>query len=134
MQFDEGELGGSVDRHEEVELALFGPDLGDVDVEEADRVVLEPGALRLVAVGIGQAGDAMTLKAAMQRRSRQMRDCRLKRVETVVERQQRMAAEGDDDGFLLDRQHRRSRLFRSGARSATEPRFFHLATVFGLIP
>ena len=30
VQLDEGELGRAVDSHEEVELALFGPDFGDV--------------------------------------------------------------------------------------------------------
>ena len=33
VQLDEGELGGAVDGDEQVELALFGPHLGDVDVE-----------------------------------------------------------------------------------------------------
>ena len=41
VQFDEGELGRAVDRHEQVELALGGADFGDVDVEVADRVGLE---------------------------------------------------------------------------------------------
>jgi hypothetical protein len=36
MQLDKGKLGPTVDGHEEVELALLGSDLGDVDVEEAD--------------------------------------------------------------------------------------------------
>jgi len=39
MQFDEGELRRPVDRHEQVEPALRGPHLGDVDVEIADRIV-----------------------------------------------------------------------------------------------
>ena len=34
MQLDVGKLGGAVDRHEHVELSLFGPHLCDVDVEE----------------------------------------------------------------------------------------------------
>jgi hypothetical protein len=67
VQFGEGELGGPVDRNEEVELSLLGPHLGDVDVEEADRVALELRAQRLVAVGLGQPRDAMTLEATMQR-------------------------------------------------------------------
>ena len=50
VQLDKGELGRAVDGHEEVELALLGPDLGNVDVEEADRIALELGALRLAAV------------------------------------------------------------------------------------
>jgi hypothetical protein len=37
-----------------VEFALLGPDLGDVDVEVADRVGLEALADRLVALGLGQ--------------------------------------------------------------------------------
>jgi hypothetical protein len=40
---------------QQVELALLGPDLGDVDVEEADRIALEPRALGLVAIRIRQA-------------------------------------------------------------------------------
>ena len=50
VQLDEGELGRAVDGHEEIELALLGPDLGDVDVEEADRVALELGLFGLVAL------------------------------------------------------------------------------------
>ena len=53
VQLGEGELGRAVDGHEEVELALLGPDLGNIDVEEADRIALEPGALRLAAVRVG---------------------------------------------------------------------------------
>jgi len=30
MQRDEGDLGGAVDRHEEVELAFLGANLGDI--------------------------------------------------------------------------------------------------------
>ena len=41
MQFDEGELRGSVDGDEEVELALRGSNLGDVDMKLADRIGLE---------------------------------------------------------------------------------------------
>ena len=41
MQFDEGELRGSVDGDEEIELALGGSNLGDVDMEIADRIGLE---------------------------------------------------------------------------------------------
>ena len=53
VQLHKGERARAVDGYEEVELALLGPDLGDVDMEEADWVVLEPGALRLVAVRLG---------------------------------------------------------------------------------
>ncbi len=40
-QAGEGELRGPVDGNEQVELALAGADLGDVEVEEADRIGLE---------------------------------------------------------------------------------------------
>jgi hypothetical protein len=106
VQLDKGELGRAVDGHEEVELALLGPDLGNVDVEEADWIALEPGALRLAAVRVGQPADPMPLKAAVQGRACQVRDGGLERVEAVVKRQQRVAPERDHDGLLRDRQHR----------------------------
>ena len=61
VQLDKGELGGAVDGHEEAELALLGPDLGHVEVEEADRIALEPGALRLAAARAGQPADPLAL-------------------------------------------------------------------------
>jgi hypothetical protein len=66
VQLDEGELRGAVDGDEQVELALLGPDLGDVDMEVADRVALELALVGLVAVDLRQPADPMTLKAAMQ--------------------------------------------------------------------
>jgi hypothetical protein len=41
VQFDEGEFGGPVDRDDEIEPALSGSNLGDVDMELADRIGLE---------------------------------------------------------------------------------------------
>jgi hypothetical protein len=76
--------------------------LGDVNVEEADRIGLEPRLWLLVALDIRQPPDPMPLQTAVQRRAGQAGDCRLKRVKAVVERQQRMAPEGDDDRLLLD--------------------------------
>jgi hypothetical protein len=38
----------------------------------------------------------------MERGSRQIRDRRLQRVETIVERQQRVPAEGEDDRLVFD--------------------------------
>jgi hypothetical protein len=114
VQFDEGELAGAVDGDEEVEFALLGADLGDVDVEVADWVALELALVRLVAVDLGKARDAVALKAAMQRRSRQLREGGLEGVEAIVERQERVPPECDDNGLILDRQNRRSRLFRPG--------------------
>src|SRR4051812_43988458 len=66
VQLDEGELRSAVDGDEQVELALLGPDLGDVDMEVADRVALELAPIGLVAVDLRQPADPMTLKAAMQ--------------------------------------------------------------------
>jgi hypothetical protein len=39
----------------------------------------------------------MALQATMQRRSRQMSDRRLQRIETIVERQERLPPESNDD-------------------------------------
>lgn len=41
VQLGEGELGGPVDRHEQVKPAFFGVHLGNIDVDVADRVTLE---------------------------------------------------------------------------------------------
>jgi hypothetical protein len=41
MQFDEGKLGGPINRDDEMESALLGSNLGDVDMEIADRVAFE---------------------------------------------------------------------------------------------
>jgi len=73
VQLGEGELRGAVDSHAEVQLALLGPGLGDVDVEEADRVDLEALAGGLAPAGLGQPGDAVALEAAVQRRAGGMR-------------------------------------------------------------
>lgn len=101
MHLDEGEPGGPVDGDEEVKLALLGANLGNIDVEVADRVGFELLAPGPVAIEVGQPGDVVPLQAAMQRRAGQLRDGGLKSVEAIVERQQRMPAKGNDNGFLL---------------------------------
>ena len=53
VQLDKGELGRAVDRNKQVEPALLGPDLGDVDVEVADWVALEFAPVGLVTFDIG---------------------------------------------------------------------------------
>ena len=73
----DGELGCAVDADEQVEPALGGLHLSDVDVEEADGVALELLPLRLVAFDIRQARDAVPLQASVQRGPRQVRDRRL---------------------------------------------------------
>ena len=45
-----GELRGSIDGHEELELALGRLDLGDIDMEMADRITLELPLRRCVAL------------------------------------------------------------------------------------
>jgi len=60
------ELARAVNADKEIEFALSGLHLGDVNVEEADRVALELLALRLVAADIWQARDAMPLQAAVK--------------------------------------------------------------------
>ena len=60
-ELGDSELGRPVDANEQVELALGGLHLGNVDVEEPDGIPLELLALRLVTFDIRQARDAMTL-------------------------------------------------------------------------
>ena len=74
------ELAGSVNRHKEIELTLIGAHLGDIGMEVSDGIAFELLAFRFVALHIGQPGYPMALKAAMQRRARQVRDCRLQGV------------------------------------------------------
>ena len=119
-QPSEGVLGGAVHSHEEVELALLGADLGDVDVEVADRIGLEGLLGRLVAGDLGQAADAVALQATVQGRPRQVRDRRLQGIEAVIERQQCVLAEGDDHRLFLGRQNRRARGLRTHRRIVNE--------------
>ena len=67
MQLDEGELRSPVDGDEQIELTLCGPDLGDVDVEVADRIDLELALVGSLPFHLGSLRDAVTLQAAMQR-------------------------------------------------------------------
>ncbi len=55
------ELARAVNADKEIELALGGLHVGDVDVEEADRVGLELLPLRLVTLDIRQTRDAVPL-------------------------------------------------------------------------
>ena len=101
LQLGEGELRGPVDGNKEMELTLFGPDLGDVDVEVADRVGLELRAARLVTFGVRQPADAVALEAAVQTGAGEGRNAGLECVKAVIERQQRVAAEGHHHGLML---------------------------------
>ena len=66
-QLRDREFAGAVDADKQVKLAFDGLHLGDIDVEEADRVALEALTLWLVLLNIWQAGDTMPLQAAVQR-------------------------------------------------------------------
>ena len=55
VQLDVGELRGAIDGHQEVEPSLLGADLGDVDMEVADRVSFELAPARLLSLDIWQA-------------------------------------------------------------------------------
>ena len=102
----DGEPRGPVNGDEQVELALAGADLGDVEVEEPDRIGFERPLARLVALDLRQAADAVAVQAAVQAGSRQVRQGRLQSVQAVVERRQRMPAERHHRGLLLQRQCR----------------------------
>ena len=75
-----------IDGDKEMELAFFGPHLGNVDVEEANRISFELLLRRLVPLDIRQLVDAVALQTAVQRRPRQMRDGCLQRIEAITER------------------------------------------------
>lgn len=66
-QLRDRELARAIDADEQVQFALGGLHLGDIDVEEANWVALEALSLRLVALDVRQAGDAVPLEATMQR-------------------------------------------------------------------
>ena len=85
-QLCNGELAGAVDAHKEKELALFGSDLGNIDVKEADRVAFELLPFRLVTFDIRQARYSMPLQTSVQRRACEVRDRWLQSIETVVQR------------------------------------------------
>ena len=64
VQFDEGELGGAVDGHEQVELALRRLNLSNINMEVTERVGLEPLLGGLVALDLGQATDVVARAAS----------------------------------------------------------------------
>src|SRR5262245_59105908 len=65
-QLHERELAGAIDSDIEVELAFGGLDLGDVDVEIANRISLEPFLRGPTAFDLRQSADAVSLEAAVQ--------------------------------------------------------------------
>jgi len=67
VQLDKGELAGSVYGDEHKQLALVGPDFGDVDVKVTDRVGFKLFPRRFLSINIGQAANVVTLKKPVQR-------------------------------------------------------------------
>ena len=96
MQLSEDELRRPINGHEEVELALLSANLGNVEVEVADRITLEGFFSDLVTGDLRQTADRVAFKAPSRDEGLDA-DRRLQGIEAVVERQQCMLAEGDDD-------------------------------------
>src|ERR1700690_4396114 len=69
MQFDEGELRRPVDGDDEMERALSGSDLGEVDMEIADRIGLELTLGRSLAFDLRQPGDLVALQTPVKGRA-----------------------------------------------------------------
>ena len=111
-QLNDGKFAGPVNGYEHKELAFRSLHLGDVDVEEADRVALELRPRGLVAINVRQAGNPVSLEAPVQRRPCQMRDRGLQSIEAVVQRQQRVTSKRDDRRLLGLGENRRSRFLR----------------------
>ena len=105
MKLGEGQFARAINGHEEIKPAFRRLHLGNIDVKETDRVGLELLLRGPIALDFRKPGYAVTLKASMQGRPAQMRNCRLKRIKAVVERKQSVPAQGDDDRLFFDRKH-----------------------------
>ena len=112
VELDEGELRDAVDGEEHVDLAVGVAQLAAVDVDVTDRRLGEATALGHRLAG-RQTRDAVAFEAAVQARSRQLRDLVAQAAHDVVQRQQCALAEGDDHRLLDRRQHRAAWVTRS---------------------
>jgi len=81
------QLRGTVDGDKQIAFAFRARYLGDVDVKEANGVLLERFLFGLLALNIGQAADPMPLQTAMQRRARQVGNRLLQSIQAVIQRQ-----------------------------------------------
>jgi hypothetical protein len=97
----EGKLAGAVNGDIQMQFALCSVTFGEINVETANGISLEllPGGF--IAFDIRQPADAMSLQASVQRGPGQMRDRRLQRMTTLIQRQERMPPEGDNGRFLI---------------------------------
>jgi hypothetical protein len=100
-QFNEGELRGAVDGHEEMEFAFGSAHLGQFDMEVADGVVLEFLPVGLAAFHFRKTADTVPLQTTMQRRTGQPGNGGLEGIETVIQRQQGVFAKGNDNCLFL---------------------------------
>ena len=103
----EGELRGSINRHEHVEFAVLGAQLSNVDVEEANRVAFEPLFRFRLTLEVRQPRDAVAQQKPVQAGARQLRNASLQGIKAIIQRQQRVLAKGNARRFLLGRQNRR---------------------------
>src|ERR1700757_1517850 len=93
-QLHESKLRGAIDGHKEIELALRSTHFRQIDVEVANGIALELLPSRLAAFHFRQPADAMPFQTTMQGGTGQMRNRRLQGIETIIEREQSMPAEG----------------------------------------
>ena len=100
VEFCKGELADPIDRNEQIQLALLGPDLREIDVDVPKRIRLELPTWRR-ALGVRQTADAVALEETVQRGSSEMRDRRLEGLEAIVERQRRVSTKRHDQGFFV---------------------------------
>jgi hypothetical protein len=101
VQLDIGKLASPINGDKEMKLAFCGSHFGNIDMELANRIGLELLLWIFVAFHIWQPFDAVALKAAMQRRPRQVRECWLRAIEAVIQRQKRIAPESNDHSLFL---------------------------------
>ena len=99
-QFSKCELGSAINGDEEIEFAFIATEMADVQVKVANGIGFE-ALFRRLAVRFRQTVHTMSLKAAMQAGTGQMRDLLLQGVEAVIQRQPGHSTEGNDHGFLL---------------------------------
>jgi len=83
----DSEFACPVDGNEEVQLALRSLDFGNIDVKKTDGIAFKTLSFGLVSLDIRKPGYPVTLKAAMQGRTCQMRNAGLQGIKAVIQRQ-----------------------------------------------
>src|SRR6266513_797381 len=90
VELREGELADTIDGEEQIQPALFGRHLRQVEVDVPERICPELPACRWV-LDARKTTNPVTLEKPMQRRACEMWDRCLKGVEAIIERQQRVS-------------------------------------------